>query len=818
MFFDRRIHKIKMSRRNSRRQQQARAASDAFASTFAAAVPTGTTDISRFAIESSLNSDTLVVQNQRENVRPQETIEPPPLQENLDADTITNTNNDNDDNDNNVVTIDTIRDSIVSERTNRSYVGDLTAFLKWVVHNENGWLTEHGRTRLAEAEVRREDETLRHHRTRKIIEMKALLRDSFDHPVVQVSEITASRYMDFVLSITGKGNIRYLSKSAYGNKRSALFHLFRLHNRVGYNDSFKVELTNLFRGFYRTITQYRPPPNPDNNNNDEKGKEQGKEPMSIELYKAVLGWLLDYGTSDGVFADCYLVLTWNLACRARNTGNIRFRDISWSSSFDSYAISFAHTKTDQLGEEAKYLRHMYANPHLPLVCPVLALSLYLTSCFNTVQTKDSFVFPGKDQSKRFGKILMNVLKEKKEEVSQLGFSLSDIGTHSVRKGAVTYAASLPGGPSAAAICLRAGWTQGKIKDVYMRYLKSGDQFVGRCLSLLPILRSEFASSPPHFKEHSDWIDTLRDLQFPMISLIAAWGRLSLMCLASTLYNRVWLMTRLTTNHVFLVTSYCFRSSEVLQKVTDQPELVVISYPWNDDCAFSGIPPHVAILQDMTLIKNKQTRLVAEFVGELKGVLEQMGVDGGRMSEYNLQTILKKFEERLDDKIGLVSTQSMVAEDSNRKESERTYVLHYYGGSYHRVPEDWRFPRCGVADLWRHWWIGDSVRNIPPLRLLHHFDVKHIDSLPMGEDEEHGRTGVSKQKRRPARKILSDIKFLMGFITQKVKARGAFELENLTVATVDSMFKAVADCFDNNDRDSQRRWRTVIHDVRSKKIT
>jgi len=212
----------------------------------------------------------------------------------------------------------------------------------------------------------------------------------------------------------------------------------------------------------------------------------------------------------------------------------------------------------------------------------------------------------------------------------------------------------------------------------------------------------------------------------MISLIVGWGRLSLMCLASMLYNRAWLTSRLATNHVILVTSYCFRSSELLQKVNDQPNLVICTYPWNDDKAFSGIPPHVAILQDMTMIKNKQTGLVAEFVNKLKGMLEQMGVDGGRMSEYNLQSILKNFEERLIEKIGLVSTQNIAVPQAGIRGDNGTYVLHYYGGSFHRVPEDWRFPHCRVADLWRHWWIGDSVRNIPPLRLLNNFDVKHID--------------------------------------------------------------------------------------------
>ena len=81
-------------------------------------------------------------------------------------------------------------------------------------------------------------------------------------------------------------------------------------------------------------------------------------------------------------------------------------------------------------------------------------------------------------------------------MSELGVNPQMIGMHSIRKGAVTYMSSLPGGPSISSACIRAGWTMGSVKDVYMRYLSSGDQFVGRCLSMLPLLRMEFASSPP----------------------------------------------------------------------------------------------------------------------------------------------------------------------------------------------------------------------------------------------------------------------------------------------------------------------------------
>jgi hypothetical protein len=63
---------------------------------------------------------------------------------------------------------------------------------------------------------------------------------------------------------------------------------------------------------------------------------------------------------------------------------------------------------------------------------------------------------------------------------------------------VSYLALMPGGPPAASTCIRAGWSMGKVRDVYMRYIVSGDQFVGRCLSLLSVLPIDFAVIPPFF--------------------------------------------------------------------------------------------------------------------------------------------------------------------------------------------------------------------------------------------------------------------------------------------------------------------------------
>ena len=93
-------------------------------------------------------------------------------------------------------------------------------------------------------------------------------------------------------------------------------------------------------------------------------------------------------------------------------------------------------------------------------------------------------------------MLSHLIQDHEAEVSELGVDPKMIGTHSIRKGAVTYMLSLPGGPPISSVCIHAGWTMGTVKDVYMRYLSLGDQFVGHCLAMLPSLWMEFVSPPP----------------------------------------------------------------------------------------------------------------------------------------------------------------------------------------------------------------------------------------------------------------------------------------------------------------------------------
>ena len=190
--------------------------------------------------------------------------------------------------------------------------------------------------------------------------------------------------MEYIMSCCNVFNGCYLSKSAYGNLRAALFHIFQLHNCLRFPDAFRLELGNLYHGFFRRLSRQNPPPPAPDQPHANAGngapvvaihpqrEKESKAPMSVELYHRVCRWFVDWGTLDGIFAYTFTILSWNLACHVNNTAKICLKDIEWASTFDAHEIFFGHTKTDQTGEEAKYSRHVYASPTERLVCPVLS--------------------------------------------------------------------------------------------------------------------------------------------------------------------------------------------------------------------------------------------------------------------------------------------------------------------------------------------------------------------------------------------------------------------------------------------------------------
>ena len=126
--------------------------------------------------------------------------------------------------------------------------------------------------------------------------------------------------------------------------------------------------------------------------------------------------------------------------------------------------------------------------------------------------------------------------------------------------------SLPGGPSISSVCIHAEWTMGTVKDVYMQYLSiirrsvcwslSGDVALiadGVCIFPPPP-----PPPPPHFVPvWNGWGKTYRAQQFPMFDDVPQFVHIKLMCLASMVKHRQFIVECFNANHVVLASGQLF---------------------------------------------------------------------------------------------------------------------------------------------------------------------------------------------------------------------------------------------------------------------
>lgn len=254
------------------------------------------------------------------------------------------------------------------------------------------------------------------------------------------------------------------------------------------------------------------------------------------------------------------------------------------------------------------------------------------------------------------------------------------------------------------------------------------------------------------------------------------------------------------------------------------DVLKVTHPWNDSIhKFTGIPPHCVLLQEIAAVRSSQTQMLDTFVDKVKEALVDCGVTGGQLTEQRFQAIFEKSKDDMTEiagNFGVVNKADDIeqrrAKGVERIETGKGYQLHIYGGRMHRVPKDWRTPKCNVFLLWRQWWIGDNLRNIPPLQFLDTKDIEHVDAIPLSRIEQHRRTGYFKEQRRKASKTLSNMRYLMKVVLKYVREANAVT-SVMTTTSVDNMFKTVAHRLISGCRDDQKRWITVVRELRKLKV-
>ena len=367
--------------------------------------------------------------------------------------------------------------------------------------------------------------------------------------------------------------------------------------------------------------------------------DEGKKAMTFDVYKKLCQILYRGVGADYLFAHTFLTLEWNLLARSDNCLSMNLSHIEWRN--DSLLFYFGKSKSDQEGDRSGHPWHVYSNPNEPELCPVLALSKYLLSnpslLLKNNEGGGGKLFPGNYQYDRFMKIFHKVIYDNKETFRALGVEEKSLGSHSCRKGAITLCSSgCTVSPPMAAICLRACWSMGPVKDRYIHYEKAGDQFCGRTAIAISSLTKEFAVSPAYWDFTSS--STTQDHNQDGVDRIIAANLVCQEEVSPQTFGLLrFLFAAICHNYTHLDEnlhgSHGLRSSALFIAAgrggNDLRQFVVIKYPWNQTDATpfftGGIPPHVIMMAEIESLTSKLEVQRDEIIKSLSDEWDKRGV-------------------------------------------------------------------------------------------------------------------------------------------------------------------------------------------------
>lgn len=492
---------------------------------------------------------------------------------------------------------------------------------------------------------------------------------------------------------------------------SAIKDLFRTYN-VQVPSEYEREVDKLSRGYAK-------------DNVSARKNIRGKEPLPFALFAAVSQKMLESSTTDCVFARTFLILQWNLMCRADNMEHLKVEHLGWRN--DCLLVYFRKQKNDQDGSRSLVPRSVYANPVQPEVCSVLALGIFWM-CFPPTSLSQN-LFTGSAQAARFGAALLRILGSQSDLLKEHGFVPEDFGTHSNRKGSATYVTSgTPDGPGQVPVNLRGGWTMKDVEKSYFQFERAGDQFVGRTVAGLPPLSEKFALLPPMFREltveDGEIIAEVLAACFPVVRKEEATPLLPILrqALASVVHHSSWLLTVLPKDHPLLQTAlFCGPHLQHLR------QLVVCELPRVDGpMKATGVPRGVMTHLEIAQLREEQRALTTE-IREFRGAFEEtlnrglnsFAVSQGHLTieafQSALRNQLEEFDARLARALKGPAIQDSASAASNPPPQQQ---LHCWGGKFHLVPAEFELPTTvSVQNAFLLWTCGNVSLGYPPFRML-----------------------------------------------------------------------------------------------------
>ena len=568
---------------------------------------------------------------------------------------------------------------------------------------------------------------------------------------------------------------RELTYSAYNTHRAGFNHLFRMYDELK-PEKLEEDLKKYFKSLKKKQAKARQAGTADLKSNT-------KHPLPFSVYHCLARNFMRGNAEDSMtftFAHLYLLLAWNTMQRAATIAEISLKHMDWSN--DALQIFVFQAKNDQEGDKAKYPKHVFANPVNPAICPILSLGIYfLLVDFRTENLK---LFDGSQQDERFRQFLQRVtdIPAIAEDLRSLGFDKEKLGIHSTRKGAATYCASgSTAAPHQAAIDIRGGWSQGRIKDVYQHYLATGDQYVGRTICGLPRNSAEFAILPPRFASGSNepFIRDAINTCFP--SLPETNFMVGRFALASLVYHSDFLRQNLPANHL-LFSTMLFRNCDLLDAL--KPMVLCTLATSCNEIQGTGIPPDIHI-----------TCAVDKIPGRVDELLQERSILANQVTP---DLVTNLFQQSYAQMRSLLQPPENAGQDATAMGTAST-TLTTWGGKLRFLPRDYVIPKVPCRVIWEHWWLGDKPNNIPALKLIPKSNIH------------------DSQARR-----FSDLKYLVKELSRLLEENESL-VANPSPLQVTQMYEKAVDLMELDQQTSKKRtrrngqllWTTVVKHLRQK---
>jgi hypothetical protein len=425
----------------------------------------------------------------------------------------------------------------------------------------------------------------------------------------------------------------------------------------------------------------------------------------------------------------------------------------------------------------------------------------------------------------YGHLLQKVLAVIPKNIN-LGSLRSQLGTHSNRKGALTFLVSLAVCLSPINIFLRAGWSLGNVKDRYIFSGTAGDNIVGRCNAGNDVSSRDFLILPPHFLPeampilHEIGMENILEgyEDYPKVFQVVI-----LHLFANIIYHVSWLRENFDSIHHPLFQQRIFTQpvtvgGQMYRCIVDvfaKSNLVVTGHGKcvRTGMVATGVPPHLVLVSEVgelteriTKLENRLSREASERhamllnqVDELPErlrvmLLEHFQINGA--SPVNMKDIetlidnknsglLEKMKVMVDELRALygrncdLTNEAMTPGNNDVTSAPSTmsekFEFFKWPGceAYHMVPFGFEFPSCNVKSLWDLWFFGNGSARIRPYRNL---------------SEKFSKDLV----RRLDKERCSRAKKLVGMIVSEMKAKnylpeGTSDVKHCTLTQSDTAF-------------------------------